>query len=121
MGKAKQQAPAPPPGVSDGDVKEVKQEVKQQEVKQPEAIEVKETTTQTVTGGKVSLTVPVLILSGYCARRVDVRMSGAEAAGWKAVAQGLEQQEERLKDGKFVRTSSDAVRWVGEQFAGGLG
>lgn len=120
MGKTRQ-APEPPPGMIVEPGQSVEETSKEVPVKAAESIEVQETTTQTVTGGKVSITVPLLILSGYAARRVDVRLSGAEATAWKAVAQGLEQQEKRLKDGKFVRTSSDAVRWVGEQLAGGLG
>lgn len=120
MAKIKTSAapPPPPPGVSEGDVPVV---VEEKPVSKPLDVEVVETVTQTVTGGKLQLELPVMVLGGYAMRRLDVRLSSSEAIAWKAVAEGLARQERRLKDGKYIRSAGDAVRWVGEILAGELG
>lgn len=80
----------------------------------PPAVEVKETQSQTITEGSVNLDVPILCIGGYTKRRIDTTCSRAGAEGWKAVLFGLQQQEAKLADGKYVQNLGDAVRWVGE-------
>lgn len=85
------------------------------------SVQVSESETVTVTSAMVAIEAPILVLAGYEARRLDTVCTGTQAKGWKALAMGLEQQEVRLENGKFVRTATDAVRWIGEQIAGQLG
>lgn len=108
-------APPPPPGVADAPVAP-------ERPSRPtiEDVQVTESTIHTVTGGKVTINAPLLVLSGYAMRRLDVRLNSNEADGWKAMAMGLEREEARLKDGKYIRTATDAVRWVGERLATSL-
>lgn len=80
----------------------------------PETVEVKEAGFATVTGGTVQLDVPVLCIGGYTKRRIDTTCSRSGAEGWKAILFGLQQQEAKLANGKYVQNLSDAVRWVGE-------
>lgn len=116
MGKTRQ-APEPPPGMAVEPGQSAEETSKEVPVKAAESIEVQETTTQTVTGHKVSISIPLLVVEGYAAQRTDVRCSGSEAVALKAMAQGLQAAKTRLKDGKYVRSQSDAIRWFCSQIA----
>lgn len=88
---------------------------------EPTQVEVVETHSRTIAGATITITAPILTdITGYSARRLDVRCTGREAEGWKALAFGLSSSGVQLRDGKFVRSTTDAVRWVGEQLAKNL-
>ena len=109
---AKKQASAtPPPGV-------VKDKETQVVENKTETIELQETTVHSITAGKITVDVPVMLMvNGYVTRnlRSDVRMTHQQAMGWRSVLQGLEQQDAKLTNGKYVANTADAVRWMGEQ------
>ena len=53
--------------------------------------------------------------NGYSKRRIDVHFNTAKQADfWKRVTAGLQDEQARLDDGKFVRSPSDAVKWIAE-------
>jgi len=53
--------------------------------------------------------------SGYCARHVDVQLSGAQPETLRRIVDGLDASQARLKNGKRVTTPAEAVRWLIEQ------
>lgn len=84
----------------------------------PQAINVQETDSTSVTEGLLEVQVPFLCLTGvYCTPRVDVRMSQAASVGWRSYSEGLQKQEAKLNDGKYVRNIQDAVRYMGEEIS----
>ncbi len=112
--------PPPPPGTPgiewqiDGKTVAVDtaQEVDAREVS------VQETDSTSVTEGLLEVQVPFLCLTGvYCTPRVDVRMSQAASVGWRSYSEGLQKQEAKLNDGKYVRNIQDAVRYMGEEIS----
>lgn len=93
----------------------------------PERVETvpEESETTTVAGNPrvpelTSLNATVVIpclhgLGGFVKKRADVMFTSAQAQGWRAALHGMEQQEARLANGKYVRSVSDAIKYVGEQ------
>ena len=112
--------PPPPPGLSTAGVTEGENNTTHTEVVKTSAeVIVQESETTTVTSMQVSVDCPVMQLpnDAYAKRRVDVILSRKAAEGWRAYAHGLEKREAQLASGKFVRGTSDAVRFLGEQLA----
>lgn len=94
------EAPPPPPGAG--------------EVVDPQAVEIAETETTTV-AGRVSIEFPTLLLDwGFVMPRHDVKLTRSQAETWRSITEGLQQQEQRLENGKYVRTITDAIRWTAE-------
>jgi len=50
--------------------------------------------------------------TGYVRRKLDVALSTDQAAVLKSMQLGLEKQEARLKNGRYVANPVDAIRWV---------
>ena len=62
-----------------------------------------------------SITAPVMQGSGYAQRRLDVVLDEESSNSLRDLLQGLQQSDAKLKNGKTVTRSGDAVRWVLEQ------
>ena len=71
---------------------------------------------RSVTVSELTVRLPSLEgVGGYSKRRIDVQFATAKQADfWKAVTTGLQDKQERLANGKFVRSPSDAVKWIAE-------
>ena len=87
---------------------------------QPKPIPVKPTTeTRKVIINQLVVRLPSFEGSnGYSKRRIDVQFKTSKQADfWKQVTAGLQDEQARLNDGKFVRSPSDAVKWIAENAA----
>jgi len=51
-------------------------------------------------------------VQGYCRRRVDVTLTGSQAERLKGILQGLETQNAKLENGRYVTTPMHAIQWV---------
>lgn len=58
--------------------------------------------------------------SGYVRQKLDVMLTGAQAATLKSIQLGLEKQEAQLINGRYVANPVDAIRWLLECAAGGI-
>lgn len=72
--------------------------------------------TRQITVRDVSVAVPTLDgIEGYTKRRVDVIFKTTEQAQfWKQATAGLSDRGEKLKNGKYVQSIGDAIKWVAE-------
>jgi len=50
--------------------------------------------------------------TGYVRRKLDVALSTDQAVVLKSMQLGLEKQEARLKNGRYVANPVDAIRWM---------
>ena len=55
--------------------------------------------------------------TGYAARRVDMRLTGAQSIKLKGIVVGLQEKEAKLADGRYVVTPAHAIQWLLEQSA----
>lgn len=65
-----------------------------------------------------TLAVPVELTDNYATRRLDIRLSPAHAETLRAVQDGLNRSNARLRDGKHVESSRHAVLWILENIGG---
>ena len=56
--------------------------------------------------------------SGYTTRHVDVQLSMEQAVNLRRLREGLHAQATKLKDGRYVQSTPDAVRYLLEQLGG---
>lgn len=125
--------PEPPPGVSADDRPEIEGIRRGEVMRLPgeviyppeklaelaesvegEGIELAESESTTL-AGRVAISLPTLNMSfGYVRRRHDVTLTREQAKTWRAIAEGLQQQERKLGNGKHVATVTDAIRYVAE-------
>jgi hypothetical protein len=50
--------------------------------------------------------------SGYAKRKLDVSLTSDQASVLKSMQLGLEKQEARLKNGRYVSNPVDTIRWM---------
>lgn len=111
--------PAPPPGrpnggavteCDDADIMSAELSIEAN----GKSVQVHEDDRHTV-AGNLSVEFPTLTMPyGYVRLRHDVTLTRSQAETWRSIAQGLEQQECKLQNGKYVTTVADAIRWTAE-------
>jgi len=55
------------------------------------------------------------VTAGYEQRHIDVLLSHRQATAMRHVFDGLQASATKLRNGKFVQSTADAIRWLTEQ------
>lgn len=86
------------------------------DVPQPRASSVEPLSVRSSTG---MIEVPMISVdqTGFVRRRVDIKLTGEQAANLKSIKLALEAQDARLKNGTRVNDLCDAMRWILENIA----
>ncbi len=71
------------------------------------------TVTHTVTTTVLSCSIPYFDgPTGYCARRIDMMLTGNQAEKLKGILVGIQEQEGELANGQVVRTPGHALQYM---------
>ena len=67
----------------------------------------------TVEQSVIRCEMPVVVgVEGYCRKRVDLKLNAANATKLKQITQGLENQDAKLQNGRYVSSPMHALTWM---------
>lgn len=70
-----------------------------------------------MTDNQVNINVPMFPGDppGYCSRRIDLNLSGQQAATLRRVREQASANHDQLQNGRHVETNNDIIKWLIEQ------